>query len=345
MGGVTGQFFRQFAVTIAVSTVISAFNSLTLSPALAAILLRPRDAHRDPLTRLLDLLFGWFFRIFNATFGAATALYTRAVAGLLRVSFVVLLVYGGLLVLTYREFQAAPTGFIPRQDKGYLLLNVRLPDSASVERTQNVMAHIEALARATPGVQHTVGISGQSLILNANAPNLGSMYVLLKEFAQRKGRGLTADAIAATLRDRCQRQVRGAVVSAFGALPIDGLGATGGFKLIIEDRGNLGLASLQRTSDQIVARADKTPGLQGLFNSSRSDAPWLYLDIDRTKCEALAVPVSDVFSTLQLYVGSYYVNNFNEFGRTWQVNVQADPRSRAGCQTSCSSRCGVSAGG
>jgi hydrophobe/amphiphile efflux-1 (HAE1) family protein len=329
LGGVTGQFFRQFAVTIAASTVISAFNSLTLSPALAAILLRPHDAPRDPLTRVLDVLLGWFFRLFNAAFGAGTASYTRLVGGLLRVSVVVMLAYGGLLVLTYREFKEAPTGFIPQQDKGYLLLNVQLPDSASVERTQKVMAHIEALARGTPGVEHTVGISGQSLILNANAPNLGSMYVLLKEFALRPGAGLTADAIAARLRKRCRREVRGAVVSAFGAPPIDGLGTTGGFKLIIEDRGNLGLGALQRVSDQIVARANKTPGLQGLFNSSRSDTPWLYLDIDRTKCEALGVPVSDLFNTLQLYLGSYYVNNFNEFGRTWQVNIQADPRFRA----------------
>ena len=250
------------------------------------------------------------------------------VGGLLRVSLVVLLVYAGLLVLTYCEFTHAPTGFIPQQDKGYLLLNVQLPDSAAVERTQKVMAHIEALARDTPGVAHTVGISGQSLILNANAPNLGSMYVMLKEFDQRRGPGLTADAIAAALQKRCQREVPGAIVSAFGAPPIDGLGTTGGFKLIIEDRGNLGLDELQRVSDQIVSRGNGTPGLQGLFNSSRANTPWLYLDIDRTKCMALGVTVSDVFNALQVYLGSYYVNNFNEFGRTWQVNVQADPRFR-----------------
>ena len=188
------------------------------------------------------------------------------------------------------------------------------------------MARIEKIARETPGVAHTVGISGQSLILNANAPNLGSMYVMLKEFDERRGPGLTADAIAATLRERCRREVRGAIVTAFGAPPIDGLGTTGGFKLIVEDRGNLGLGELQRVSDQIVARGNQTPGLQGLFNSSRANTPWLYLDIDRTKCMALGVPVSEVFNTLQVYLGSYYVNNFNEFGRTWQVNVQADQR-------------------
>ncbi len=328
LGGISGQFFRQFAVTIAVSTVISAFNSLTLSPALAAILLRPRHAHRDPLTWLLDLLLGWFFRLFNATFTAGTAFYTRLVGGLLRISLVALALYGGLLVLTYWQFNRTPTGFIPQQDKGYLLLSVLLPDSASVERTERVMARIESIVRQTPGVEHTVGISGQSLILNANAPNVGSMYVLLKDFAERRQPRLSAEAIAATLRDRCRREVEGATVSAFGAPPIDGLGATGGWKLIIEDRGNLGLGELQRISDQIVASGNRTPGLQGLFNSSRANTPWLYLDIDRTKCMALGLQLSDVFNTLQVYFGSFYVNNFNEFGRTWQVNVQADRRFR-----------------
>jgi multidrug efflux pump len=328
LGGVSGQFFRQFAVTIAVSTVISAFNSLTLSPALAAILLRPRGARRDPLTWLLDLLLGWFFQAFNWIFGASTALYVRLVGGLLRVSLLVVLVYAGLLVFTYFEFIHAPTGFIPQQDKGYLLLNVQLPDSASADRTQKVIAHIERIAKGTPGVEHTVGVAGQSLILNANAPNLGSMYVLLQPFAQRSGPKLKADAIAAALQDRCGREVPGAVVTSFGAPPIDGLGTTGGFKLIVEDRGNLGPDELQRISDHIVSRGNRTAALQGLFNSSRADTPWLYLDIDRTKCLALGVQVSDVFNALQVYLGSFYVNNFNEFGRTWQVNIQADPRFR-----------------
>ena len=328
LSGITGQFFRQFAVTIAVSTVISAFNSLTLSPALAAILLKPHGARRDPLTWLLDLLLGWFFRLFNGAFGKGTAGYGWVVGRLLRGSVLVVLAYAGLLVLTYFQFTLAPTGFVPQQDKGYLLLNVQLPDSAAADRTQKVMAHVGALARDTPGVAHTVGISGQSLILNANAPNVGSMYVLLKEFGQRRGPGLTADAIAVALQKRCQREVPGALVAAFGAPPIDGLGTTGGFKMIIEDRGNLGLDELQRVSDQIVSRGNGTPGLQGLFSSSRANTPWLHLDIYRTKCMALGVTVSDVFNALQVYLGSYYVNNFNEFGRTWQVNIQADPRFR-----------------
>jgi multidrug efflux pump subunit AcrB len=364
LGGVSGQFFRQFAVTISVSTVISAFNSLTLSPALAALLLKPRlvssellasrsekewdgqhdlppatkhlsrttnhtpPTTRDPLTWLLDISLGWFFRGFNSLFGAGTALYTRGVAGLLRVSLITLLVYAGLLVLTYVEFTRAPTGFIPEQDAGYLMLTVQLPDAASVERTQKVMAHIDKLAHATPGVAHTVGISGQSLILNANAPNLGSMYVLLNEFDERRGSSLSANAIAADLTERCRREVPGAIVTAFGPPPIAGLGTTGGFKLIIEDRANLGLDELQRVSQQVVARGNKTTGLEGLFTSASANSPWLFLDIDRTKCMALGVAVNNVFSTLQIYLGSYYVNNFNEFGRTWQVNLQAGPGFR-----------------
>ncbi len=326
ISGITGEFFRQFAVTIAVSTVFSAFNSLTLSPALAALLLRPRGAKRDPLTWLLDVTLGWFFKLFNWGFSLGTSGYTRLVGMLLRVSLVALLIYGGLLYLTYWQFSRVPTGFVPEQDKGYLLLNVQLPDSASVQRTREVMAQLEKMARATPGVAHTVGISGQSLLLNANAPNLGSMYVMLQEFNDR--RGLSADAIAASLRAQCRKVVREALVSIFGAPPIDGLGTTGGFKLMVEDRGNLGLAQLQAVSDRVVAKANTTPGLQGLFNSSRANTPWLYLDIDRTKCQALGVSLNDLFSTLQINLGSYYVNNFNEFGRSWQVNVMADTRFR-----------------
>ncbi len=344
IGGMTGQFFRQFAVTIAVSTLFSAFNSLTLSPALAALLLKKREETHDPLTWLLDRGLGWFFRGFNAVFGATIAGYTRGVGMLLRVSALVLLIYCGLLGLTYLEFRRVPTGFVPEQDKGYLLLNIQLPDSASVERTQRLMARIEKVAGETAGVAHTVGISGQSLILNANAPNLGSMYVMLKPFAERSSRGQTADAIAAAIQERCRKEVRGAVVTAFNAPPIEGLGTTGGFKLIIEDRGNVGLDELQRVSDQIVADGNDTPGLRGLFNSSRSDTPWLTLNIDRDKCLALGLSLDDVFNELEYNLGSYYVNNFNEFGRNWQVNVQDAAGVRAGRAMSASFRCGTTRG-
>src|SRR6202044_1664690 len=190
-------------------------------------------------------------RLFNWAFDRLTAFYGAMVIGVLRMSFIVVLVYGGLLALTGWELFSVPTGFIPDQDKGYLMLNVQLPDAASVERTERVMAHIERIARGTPGVEHTVGVSGQSLILSANAPNLGSMYVLLKPFAERHDPKLTAAAIGAEIKDRCRTAVRGAIVQAFGAPPVEGLGTTGGFKIIIEDRGNLGLKELQRVGDRI----------------------------------------------------------------------------------------------
>jgi hydrophobe/amphiphile efflux-1 (HAE1) family protein len=329
IGGITGQFFRQFAVTIAVSTLISAFNSLTLSPALAALLLKKRGEGRDIATRGLDFAFGWFFRLFNKGFEWSVNAYARIVEQLLRISLIVLLIYGGLVFLTYREFTNTPTGFVPQQDKGYLILNVQLPDSASVERTQRLLARIETVAKETPGVAHTVGISGQSLILNANAPNLASMYVILGPSDQRTSDDQSADAIAAKIQEWCRKEVRGASVSVFGAPPVEGLGTTGGFTIMIEDRGNLGLGELQKVSEDITANGNKTAGLQELFNSSRFDTPWVYLEIDRAKCIALGVSMDDVFNTLQYYLGSYYVNNFNEFGRNWQVNVQADPEFRA----------------
>ncbi len=400
LGGITGEFFRQFAVTIAVSTIISAINALTMTPSRAVMIFKTDDsghghelkrealpwwffgvvggvltawlkigfvadalglpapaagggeaeisawmswvvwgAHFLPgavagccvgwfLIRPVNVVLGWLFRGFNRMFDRMAGSYTWLVGKVLRISMLVLIGYGGLLGLTYWQFIRTPTGFIPQQDKGYLLLNVQLPDSASVERTERMMARIETLAHETPGVKHTLGVSGQSLLLNANAPNLGSLYIMLDDFAKRHGPTLTADAIAAEIQGRCQRAVRGAIVTAFGAPPVDGLGTTGGFKLIIEDRANLGLDYLQRVSDQIVERGNRTPGLRGLFNSSRANTPWLYLEIDRTKCMALGVPVSELFNTLQVYLGSYYVNNFNEFGRTWQVNIQADQRFR-----------------
>jgi multidrug efflux pump len=413
LGGITGQFFRQFAVTIAVSTIISAVNAITMTPSRAVLIFKTEEVEGStggvhqlkrealpwwifgllglvtlwllpdligdrvglpPLTRaedgvalptwqaylikaiyftpgmLLGLLLGWFiigpvnlmlggfFRAFNRAFDRITDVYGVAVGKVLRISAIVCIAYGGLLVLTGVQFVRAPTGFIPQQDKGYLILTLQLPDAASVDRTERVMARIEKIARGDkddakrfpgiPGIGHTVGVSGQSLILGANAPNLGSMYVMLDEFATRNDPEKSADAIAQRLREVCEKEARGAIVATYGGPPVDGLGTTGGFKIIIEDRGNLGPGQLQRISDRIVARGNKTEGLTGLGHSSRANTPWLFLQIDRIKCMALGVAISDVFNTLQVYLGSYYVNNFNEFGRTWQVNVQADQKFR-----------------
>src|SRR5688572_19003100 len=237
IAGITGQFFRQFALTIAVSTFFSAVNSLTLSPALCALLLKAKDQQRDPLTRLINLVFGWFFKLFNLGFKKTADVYARAVGMLLRVSFIVLLVYGGLLYLTYLGFVTVPTGFIPAQDKGYLLVDVRLPDSASLERTQAVMAQVEKIARGEggahdshggdqhgegggiPGVAHTITISGQSIVQNAIGSNYGTVYVVLDEFHDRHGSEMGADTVAAKLRAKCYEEVQEASVAVFGAPP------------------------------------------------------------------------------------------------------------------------------
>ncbi len=324
ISGITGEFFRQFALTIAVSTVISAFNSLTLSPALAAVLLKPHSARRDWFTKTVDFFFGWFFRLFNWLFERSTNLYTRSVTLLLRGSLIALLLYAGLLGLTWWSFAKTPTGFIPQQDKGYLLVNVQLPEAASVARTQDVVRRLGAIAHTIPGVAHTVGISGESVLLSANAPNFGSMFVILAPFHQRRTPQLHDMAIAHHLQQICYKQIPEAVISVFGAPPVDGLGTASGFKLMIEDRGNLGSQALQEYTDALIDKANEESEFAGVFSLFRSDTPQLFADIDRVKARALGVDVSDVFNTLQVYMGSYYVNNFNEFDRSWQVKLQAD---------------------
>ena len=277
----------------------------------------------------VNAVLGVFFRGFNRFFDWVTGVYGWTVGKALRLSVVVVLVYAGLLGLTYWEFTTTPTGFIPQQDKGYLILNVQLPDSASSERTKKVMAQIEDTGPANAGG----GAHGWHLrpIADPERQRAQPGFAVRHAQAVRGANAPTAEAPTPsprTCRNAAGREVREAVVSTFGAPPVDGLGTTGGFKIIIEDRGSLGAGELQRVSDQIAKRGNKTQGLQGLYNSSGAHTPWLYLDIDRTKCMALGVSVSDVFNTLQVYLGSYYVNNYNEFGRTWQVNVQADPKFR-----------------
>ncbi len=328
ISGITGQFFRQFAVTIATSTIISAFNSLTLSPALAAILLKPHGAQPDPLEKLLHRTLGWLFRLFDRAFSFATGIYAAIVGWALRLCLIVLLVYGGLLGLTYFMFTHVPTGFIPQQDQGYLLVNVQLPDSASVQRTQAVMKKVEAIARKIDGVSATVSVSGSSTLLSVNSSNFGSMYVTLKEFAERRSSDQGANAIMAKLRTDLAREVREAVVSVFGAPPVPGIGTASGFKLMVEDRGSLGLDKLQQHTDSLVTALAGQKWLIGVFTLFRSNAPQLFMDVDRTKVRSMGVSLDDLNQTLTIYLGSSYVNNFNAFGRYWQVNIQADGEFR-----------------
>ena len=389
--GIVGQFFLQFALTIATSTIISAFNSLTLSPALAAILIRPKSADkREALPRafyplaagiaiyfllgpwittklqtipayeatsygqlsknvegwinlpalglallafpitwalgwLIDRALVWFFGVFNASFQALTDGYTRIVGSMLKGSVIVLVLYGGLLYLTYFVFDRTPTGFIPSQDKGYLLVNVQMPDSTSLEKTQAVMRRVEKIALKSDGVKHTVAIAGQSILLSANAPNFGAMYVMLDDFHHRNGHDLGGEAISARLRAELQQEIIDGQVNVFGAPPVEGLGTAGGFKVVIEDRGDSPASVLQDAAEKAVVQGNNTDDkLNGLFTSYRANTPWLYLNIDRDKVNAMGVSMDEVFNTLQVYLGSLYVNDFNKFGRTWQVNVQGD---------------------
>jgi multidrug efflux pump subunit AcrB len=393
ISGITGQFYRQFALTIAVSTLLSAFNSLTLSPALAALLLRPQEKAGvvKPLPRVsfallggwagyvylgpwlaawsawlverlpgpaaaalqglpgwaplaagvlaatvvgwfvgrpLNWLLGWLFWGFNKGFDYSTGLYARLVGVLLRGSVLVLAVYGGLLFLTYYGFTRTPTGFIPQQDKGYLLVNVQLPDSASLQRTDRVMRHIEELTRQVPGVAHTVAIGGQSVLLNANAPNFGSMFVMLEPFERRLGPGLSGDAIAARLERELGDNVRDGLVQVFGAPPVEGLGTAGGFKIVVEDRGDSGPYTLEAAANKVVEEGRADPGLTGLYTSYRANTPWLELKIDRTTAKKAGVSIAEIFNTLQVDIGSLYVNDFNRFGRTWKVTAQASDEYR-----------------
>lgn len=328
VSGITGQFYRQFALTIATSTLISAFNSLTLSPALAALLLRPHTAKKDILTRILNFFFGWFFKGFNKVFTWTTDMYGHVVTWCLRGAAVCMLIYGGLLVLTYYGIKIVPLGFIPQQDKGYLMVSVQLPDSASLQRTQEAVHRAEQIALNTKGVAHTVTISGQSLILNTNGSNLGSMFITFDPFDKRETPDLYATAIQRSLTQQMSQQIEEARIAVLGAPPVDGIGNAGGFKVMIEDRGNNGLPALQAQTDNLVEKSRSVPQIGSMFTQFRAQVPQLYVDIDRIKCKSLGVPLSDVFNALQVYLGGYYVNDFNDFGRTWQVNLQADSSFR-----------------
>lgn len=328
ISGIVGQFFRQFAMTIAISTIISTLNSLTLSPALAAMLLRPKSAKRDPLTWLLDFLLGWLFNLFDFGFKYSTRIYTKIVGRMLRVPVVVLAVYGGLLCLTYWGYRQLPTGFIPTQDKGYFLASIQLPDAAAAVRTRDVIARIEKIALETPGIKNVNSVAGNSFMLSAYGSNFGSMFIILKDFSERKSHDMSADAILATLRKRYSTEVPEALVNVFPPPAVSGLGRAGGFKLMIEDRGDGGLEALQKQTDNIVQKGNGNPKLAGMFTVYKANSPQLFVDVDRKECLSQGVALADVFGTLQAYLGSRYVNDFNRFDRTWQVVVQADRQFR-----------------
>jgi len=448
LGGITGQFYRQFALTISAAMIISAINAMTMTPARAAAIfgardkgrgargeesdklpvvtvvtgkeivpgsppLSPRPAplapHPSPLTphkealpwwsfalfgglasvwllastvgawlglpmadeggeaapggpqaafRTLGIygvlflpgavtggVLGWFiirpvnwalgrfFRGFNWVFDRATQAYGKSVAWSLRLSAIVLLIYVGLIGLTGFGFTQVPAGFIPAQDKGRLIVNVQLPDSASLERTTAVSDKIEKIAHETTGIAHTISNPGRSFVLNTIGSNLGTTFITLKPFHERRGSALSADAIAGELRKRFQREIPEARLNVFGAPAVDGLGNAGGFKLMVQATGDVDFKTLQGQTDNLTAKGNQQPGLVGLFNGFRAETPQLFADIDRTKVRTMGVALTDVFNALEVFLGGVYVNDFNRFGRTWQVNIQADAAFRADAQT------------
>jgi multidrug efflux pump len=326
--GLSGQFYKQFALTITISTIISAFNSLTLSPALSALLLKPHDAKPDKLTRLLDKLFGrWLFTPFNKIFNRGAKGYEKVVKKLIRVSVVVLVVYVGLLGSTIKLFDAVPGGFIPAQDKKYLVAMAQLPDAASLNRTHAVVREMEKIALQIPGVAHTISFPGLSINGFTNSPNSAVVFIPLDDFDKRTDPSLSARAIAGQLNQRFAI-LDEAFVAVFPPPPILGLGTTGGFKLQIEDRGNKGFEALFSSLQAVIGEARKDPALTGLFSSFRIQVPQMDIDIDREQALLQGIPLEEVFDTLQIYLGSVYVNDFNLFGRTYQVNAQADTEFR-----------------
>ncbi|TWT38460.1 efflux RND transporter permease subunit [Blastopirellula retiformator] len=394
LGGITGQFFRQFALTIAAAMLISALNAMTMTPARATSIFRdPKEGedhteHREALPwwgivalgGLLTIWIGSFFfgggaeggghgddgggmpmwlmaalfvpgavvgyfaaklvndtlkaifGVFNKAFDKATEWYGKGIASLLRISTIALIIYVGLISLTAYGFTKIPVGFIPSQDKGYLLFDVQLPDAASRERTDAVVAELEKIVLDTEGIEHILAVSGQSFIQNAVSSNFAGGFIVLKPFDERGTVETGADHIAKLLREKF-RHVQEARVSVFGAPAVDGLGNSGGFKLMVEDRGDNGLAVLQAQADHLANTALDTDGIVMCFNNFRANTPQLYIDIDRVKCKSMGVELEQVFSALQGYMGGVYVNDFNRFGRTWQVNAQAEPSFRVNPDT------------
>ncbi|MGD9600542.1 MAG: efflux RND transporter permease subunit [Gammaproteobacteria bacterium] len=331
ISGLTGQFYRQFALTIAISTVISAFSSLTLSPALAATLLRSHDAPKDAFTRLMDRLFGWFFNGFDAVFRVAGRGYVHGVRGILRGKFVVLLVYIGLIAFTAYAFRQVPSGFIPGQDKQYLIGMLQLPDGASLDRTEEVVRRVTEIALDTPGIINVVGFPGMSINGFTNSPNAGVFFFGLSDFAERETPALKAPALAGTLNQRLGA-IEDAFIAVFPSPPVDGLGAIGGFKLQLEDRAGLGSERLFGALQEVLMKAWQSPELVGVFSSYQINVPQLFANVDREKAKRMGVNLNDVFSTLQVNLGSLYVNDFNRFGKTYRVIVQADSAYRASAE-------------
>jgi hydrophobe/amphiphile efflux-1 (HAE1) family protein len=324
--GISGQFFRQFAVTIATATIISAFVSLTLSPALCALLFKAHEEHAPEgaaITRPIRA----FFRGFNAVFDKLASFYGGLTGRLTRIAVLMMVVYAGLIGLTGLEFMRSPTGFIPQVDQGYLITVISLPPGASLARTDEVVRRATKIILETEGVIHAVPFAGLDGPTFTNAPNSGTIFSALSPFAERAPKGLSADRILASLRQRLGA-IQEAFIITIPPPPVRGIGNAGGFKMMVQDKRGRGLAALDAATQEMVGAANQTPGLVGVFSLFSTRTPKLYADIDRVRAEMLGVPAGKVFEAFQVYLGSAFVNEFNYLGRTYRVTAQADGRFR-----------------
>jgi len=324
---ISGQFYQQFAITIAISTALSTFVSLTLSPALCALLLRPKDQKKMWVGKVVDVLFGWFFRLFNKTFDVTSNIYAGMISRIVRVSAVVLLLYAGLLVATYYSFGMVPNGFIPQQDQGYVIVAIQLPDGAALSRTDEVTKEVARIGGEIDGVAHSVGIAGLSGSTFSISPSAAVTFFPLEDAKERSARGRGVDVIVGEMRQKLGG-INEAQIFVIPPPPVRGIGRGGGYKMYIQDQSGAGLEALNQVTNQIAAKANQQPGLVQVYSNFRLSVPQIKADVDRTKAEMLNIPVNDVFTALQVYLGSVYVNDFNLLGRTYRVTAQAEPEFR-----------------
>ncbi len=317
LGGITGQLYRQFGLTIAMATVFSSINALTLSPALSALLLRPSRARRNP-----------FSRAFNWTFAGAQTLYRDLLGGMVRRAGMMIFVFLFLSLISFWGFGVLPKGFLPTEDQGYAILAVQLPDSASRERTQRVVKMIDERLAAIDGIKDWVSVPGYSIMENAVSSNAAAVWIIFDFWDERTSPEKSQEAILARLWQDLYA-IQEANIFAFLPPAIMGLGEVGGFQMQLQDRAGAGLSALEQVAQEIARDSNTQKGLKGVYTMFRANVPQLFAEVDRTQAKTLDIPLSSVFNTLQAYLGSVYVNDFNKFGRTYQVKVQADARFRA----------------
>lgn len=328
ISGLTGMFYKQFALTIVIATFISTINSLTLSPAMSALLLRGHTAKKDPLTKFMDMTLGWFFKIFNWTFTKGQTGYANSIRTVGTRKGIMISIFAILVIATYFSFSLVPPGFVPAQDKKYLISFAKLPAGATLDRTQNVMKKMATIAIKEKGVANAVQFPGLSVNGFVNSSSSGIMFIPLDDFDKRKGKDLSAGAIAEKLQGQFNK-IDQAFIAIFPPPPVRGLGTTGGFKLQIQDRANLGYKALDNAVKEVMRKAWQNPALSRVYSNYNVNVPQLFADLDRTKAQQLGIPINEIFRTMQIYLGSIYVNDFNQFGRTYQVIAQADKPFRA----------------